>query len=94
MGVNIYCETLSGQVHPDWDSSKLAGDRDFAAMIHQLPHRQEKRDEMDIEGKYRPTDFPAWRAAIAAQTWPNPGRFEHLMDILEADETQFIYLSW
>ena len=95
MGLNIYCEGPDGKNHPEWDNAKLAGDKEFAALFSTLPYeRGAKGGPPDFEPYYRPTDFAAWRAAIASRQWPNPGRYEKLMDLLEANPEFQIYLSW
>jgi hypothetical protein len=94
MGLNIslYRRPLGGKMVEDsaWDSAKLAGDRDFPAVLYSVPYKEHPEDD---ELK-RPTDIPACRAAIAARSWPNPGRFERMMDLLEADPDLWIYFGW
>jgi hypothetical protein len=96
MGVNIYVKKLPGYSnHPDWDSSRFSGDKDFAFMLPKLPCETRNISSYpDFELYHRPSDFPAWRDAIAEWDQPNPGRFEHMMEILERDQDYWIYLDW
>lgn len=92
MGLNICLYRRDQTRHPDWDAGRLVGDREFAKLIDSLPHIAERwGDHMDFEWHYRPADFEAWRTALATQEWPTPGRFERLLDLLEADPSYWIY---
>ncbi|RXR28978.1 hypothetical protein [Sphingobium fluviale] len=90
MGLNIMLMTPEGSYHPDWDDGKFAGDREACGLICGLPNIQEWINEIDA--RYRPYDFAAWRAA----PWPddNPDRWSHLIDLLEADERYWINFSY
>lgn len=95
MGLNILLEGPDFKRHPDWDDAKLAGDKEFAQMFESLPFDRGLRGGApDFEPYYRPTDFTAWRQAISSREWPNPGRYEKLMDLLEANPDFYIYLSY
>lgn len=99
MGLNITlyrkgsADSLAG-----WDDAKLAGDKDFASLVAGLPSSVKIEESWaaphDFDWHVRPADFAAWRAAIASREWPNPGRYEHLMDLLEANPDLYIYFSW
>lgn len=96
MGINIIVADGYTE-HPEWDDARYAGDRDIAVLVATLPHESRTRKgTLDFEGEreYRPSDFTAWRIAAADREWPNPGRFEHLIDLLENDPEFWIYLSW
>lgn len=92
MGLNILLTTLDGRDHPEWDWSKMAGDREATALIAQLPCEVvNPLPPPDYEPHYRPTDFAAWRAA----TWPgvNPERWPLMIDLLERDAEFHLYFS-
>lgn len=90
MGIHLCCQTLDYKDHPNWDWIRHAGDRDFVSMLRELPNTLHGSDNDFM----RPTDFKVWREAVAKVQWPNPGRIEHLLDILEADPSYYIYVSW
>lgn len=88
MGIHICVYGPDGGDHPDWDWIRYAGDRDFPSVISGLPAKE-------LYGRvFRPADFKIWREAIAKVDWPNPGRFEGLMDLLEKNPKYGIYFSW
>ena len=90
MGINLCLKTLNGKDHPTWDWIRYSGDREFAALAINLPCTRSGHD-----GEYqRPTDFSAWRTAVEKAQLPNPGRHEKLLDLLQADENYWIYVSW
>lgn len=96
MGLNISVmkPDHSGD-HPDWDWLRYAGDREFGKMVFDLPHITKGPNGYGDDWQYiRPADFTAWREAIAKVEWPNPGRFEGLLDILEREPDYWIYLSY
>lgn len=101
MGINIclYDET-TGREEPGWDSLRYAGDRELGLLIGSLPRRVRNglKDDLtlppDYEPHYRPMDFAEWRAAAAALETPNPGRFEQLINLLEANPGLWVYLSY
>ncbi|MEV4934380.1 hypothetical protein [Sphingobium sp. LSP13-1-1.1] len=96
MGLNILVTKLSSlrDSHPDWDDMKYGGDRQAALLMHSLPIETVDLSTgyPDVEPYYRPTDFAAWRDA----PWPeeNSDRWQHLINILEADPSYWIYLSY
>ena len=90
MGIHLCCQTLDYKDHPDWDWIRYAGDRDFVSMLSELPKTLHGSDNDFM----RPTDFKVWREAVAKKVWPNPGRIERLLNLLEADTGYFIYVSW
>ena len=89
MGINLCLQTLNATDHPMWDWSRYSGDREFAALASKLPSIRSDRDRNYI----RPTDFSAWRTAVEKAQLPNPGRHEQLLDLLQADENYWIYVS-
>lgn len=91
MGLNIAIQK-NGVDHPEWDSSRFAGDREFPSFMRGLP--QIVKTSLGSEDpEYRPGDFAAWRAAIASREWPNPGRFEKMMDLLEQNPDYWLYFG-
>lgn len=100
MGVNICIyDEQTGKEVIDWDWFRHAGDRDIAKLIGELPHisRNGLKDNIkfpDFEYHYRPSDFSVWRDVAKAHQWPNMGRFERLIDLLEDNPTYWIYLSY
>lgn len=94
--INIHLQrTLDYEDHPDWDSSCLHGDKMFAQMFYKVV----PIDSISIEPTetfYRPQEgsWPKWRKWLASVKWPNPGRFEKMLDILEKDKDYWIYISW
>ena len=90
MGINLCLQTLSCKDHPDWDWGRHAGDKEFVKLSFDLPTIRSGHD-----GEYtRPTDFAVWRAAVEKAELPNPGRHEKFLDLLEADENYWIYVSY
>lgn len=87
MGVNLCLYTKAHREHPDWDWTRYSGDREFAALTGGLPSAGTEDDLV------RPTDFAKWRAAVADARLPNPGRHEKLLDLLEADEGYWLFVS-
>lgn len=98
MGLNISVYNRKSEELPGWDWIRYSGDRDFADLVGKLPPSVKLEENWagphDFEFYVRPIDFAAWRAAIAAREWPNPGRFERLMDMLEASPEFFIHFGW
>ena len=77
MGLNILVVNKSGGRHPQWDWSRLGGDRGFAELAGNLPRIDENwTAPPDYEWHTRPANFDVWRKAISEQEWPNAGRFE------------------
>lgn len=98
MGVNICLYRTDGTEHPEWDWGRYAGDSEIARYVTHLPSILRRGlDDKDPWGEshFRPADFDAWRTAAAAhKDWPNPGRFERLIDLLEKNPDCWVYLSW
>lgn len=101
MGINLLVyDEVSGREYPGWDSLRYSGDGDIAKLLSDLPSvsRNGLRDHLtlppDCEPHYRPTDFEAWRRAASNRIWPNPGRFEALIDILEKNPNCWLYISY
>lgn len=98
MGLNIVIETLRGERAADWDTVRYAGDRDFSTLVSELPPSAKDvvSEPPDFETFIRPAQgaFEVWLTAIKAREWPNPGRFEHLMTVLEHNPDFYIYFSW
>lgn len=94
VGVNICIKKPeTHEDHPDWSWFRMAGDRQFAAMVPELP-LVAKGEDGDEWLYVRPADFRAWRNAIAKVEWANPGRYDGMLDILERDSDYWIYLSY
>ncbi len=93
MGINIVIVDSDGNEHPDWDSFRYASDNDIKDLVLSLPHECRNK-EPDIEYVYRPADFGAWKAAAQSRTWPNPGRFERLIELLEQNPDCWIRISY
>lgn len=95
MGMNIYIQRLPDfKDHPDWDSDKWAGCREFAARVLALPHEAQKvGDFPDIEWFFRPKDFEEVREAIKAPEMPNKDLFLSAIDILENNSDYWLYCS-
>jgi hypothetical protein len=89
MGINLYLQTLDGMNHPQWDYLRCAGDRELVDLVDDLPNIQSRFYE---EVYTRPTDFAAWRVAV--DKLPNPARHKKLLDLLAADESYWLYVSW
>jgi len=95
MGLNICLQRRDYSELPGWDTGRLAGDKEFVALMADLPKIEENwAAPHDFEFYTRPADFAAWREAIADRQWPNPGRFEQMLDLLEANPDCWIYISW
>jgi len=83
-----------------WDWG-LAGDRELASRLADLPKTvwldTDPDDPMDVayERGFRPTDFDVWRKAEAEYDEPyNPGRFTSLIELLAANPTYWVRISW
>ncbi len=96
MGINI-CVMRPDHTgdHPRWDWIRYAGDREFARLAASLPHDTKGPDGYGDDWIFiRPADFAAWRTAIAKVEWPNEGRYDELLDILEREPEYWIYFSY
>lgn len=91
MGLNICVIDRNAKDVPDWDWIRYAGDRDFPGVVGDLPTVS---NEKLYDGAFRPVDFPAWRERVSGREWPNPGRFERLLDLLEANPDWWVYYSF
>lgn len=97
MGVHLHLEFGdSHDHHPDWDWLRHSGDFTFTKFIDVAPKLIRARwDDGDMFGPLiRPLDVKVWREGIAAYPWPNCGRFEHMMDLLETNPNLWIWESW
>ena len=97
MGVHLMLCRKSGGVcerELGWDGARYHGDRDFAALIGRELPVERVGDGIYEDIMERPADFAKWREVIAARDWPNPGRFEQLTDILEANPDVWLYVSY
>lgn len=93
MGVHLVLSTEDGEEHPDWDWLRHAGDSDFAGLLGSELGYVTSSEEDPWDRGMRPSDYAAWRAVIAAREWPNPGRFEKLVDLLQANIHHWLYVS-
>lgn len=95
MGINICMVDGAGDRVPEWDWIRYAGDRDFPQVVSGLEIEQAPASLCVRVDDYlfRPKSISAWRARIAEVDWPNPGRFEHMLDLLEADPNRWLYYS-
>lgn len=95
MGLNIILQKVvdgrPGEWEPLWDTGKFHGDRDFAKEVALMP-RIEVLDDCDLY--VRPMVIEAWRELVASREWPNPGRFERLLDLIEQDPELHIFFSY
>jgi hypothetical protein len=94
VGVNLIIETLSGERHTEWDPFINGGHKQFAReILHKLPLVTHRSGEnlRDIDYHYRPSDFAAWREAVA--NLPNADLFRQMIDIMERDERWWLYVS-
>lgn len=95
MGLNICVCNRRYQEHPDWDWGRMGGDKEFVEFSTTLPRIEQNWGSLpDYEWYWRPADFKRWREALAAREWPSPGRFEHLVDLLERDTQYWVHFSW
>jgi hypothetical protein len=95
MGLNICVIKDDNTEYSGWDAVRRPGDREFAEMIKSLPfERGPLGRDSAAEQFYRPTNFGAWRTAIANGDWPDRSRFERLIDILEANPSYYLCLSY
>uniref|UniRef100_A0AB74UN45 Uncharacterized protein n=1 Tax=Caulobacter phage BL57 TaxID=3348355 RepID=A0AB74UN45_9VIRU len=86
---------------PGWDPHINGGHKAFAREVLDQtrtpyvskPNPTEDRwsDRYDDRWYIRPTDFPAWRAAV--QGLPNLDLFLGMIDILEENPTYWLYIS-
>lgn len=97
MGINIFIWNRSGEDHPAWDGAKHSGDGLAADAIVRLAAREGCSSDDWLDGTLRPADFTEWRSALAftdKPDFPNPGRFGHMLDLLEADDQWWISIIW
>lgn len=78
--------------HSVWDSTRYAGDKEFAAEVLSNPIAS---FEMRIGDDYyfRPRFVSAWRDWDAAQA-SNVGRWARLTELLRTDHELWVYQSW
>ena len=93
MSLNICLVTSDlREDHPQWNFEKHTGDQRITQLL-KLPVSSLTVDEVTVVE--RPADFGVWRDTLNG--WPasnqNPGRFEHMLNLLEADDRYWIYLS-
>lgn len=100
MSVHLHLRKLdSYDDHPDWEPLIYAngGFKHFVRnVLRALPKVEERiGDPMDGEYVTRPTDFAAWRAAIAAdpQIAGDMSCISRLVDILEKAPDYWLYVS-
>ena len=95
MGINICVQGLDGTEEPSWDSIRFAGDRELGGLFGELEtERHNIGSEFEPDFVYRPKDISAWRSAVAAREWPNPGRPVELLDLLERRPDLWVYISY
>lgn len=97
MGVHLSVHNADGDRHPNWNWLRCAGDKEVAGTLTSLPHVSGPPGEAWIEDAIRPSDFTAWRVALAYtddETFPNAGRFSQLIDLLEGDAQWWLTISW
>lgn len=96
MGLNIivrHAET--GVEHPEWDSGRMGGDREFMTLLDGMGTvRNREPTWLDDSFMVRPADIQALRAALPDDEWDNPGRFTSLLAILDADPDWWIEASY
>lgn len=99
MGVTVHLYTTASAQHPTWQWG-IAGGREVAALIPDLPHTTAAFDRDPAETYYepaeleliRPSDLARWRAA----DWPdvNAEHWQEMLDILECEPEYWIYISF
>jgi hypothetical protein len=94
MGLNICVCDQGYRDALEWDDSRYAGDRDFAANAPSSILYREPRDPYDDVPLFRPSDFSVWRAYVASREWPNAQRYHHLLDLLERDPALWMRFSY
>lgn len=96
MGMNLCVETLQDKEHPDWDDVRHAGDYEFVSATRDLPRVNWDETAGVASEYYRPADFPAWRvvALEVEKASENHGRIQKLLDLLEADDSYWIRISY
>lgn len=95
MGVYLCITDADGNDRPDWDFG-LAGDFDICRLLINLPHVEpEGNDPLDTT-ILRPSDFAEARAAESKLDphRPNPDRYRELLNRLEENPDEWIYISW
>lgn len=95
MGVNIHIQTTKGEKHPDWDSFRYGGDKEFASNFVKLENDTWTPPGYPYEDdRYllRPKNMEQFRALAHASQWPE--RWSKAADILEAAPAYWIYLSY
>ena len=101
MGINLcVCRFKDGKFvaevsHELWDSSRYAGDKEFATVILGDESKTVSVREEGIDGEWlhRPRDIAAWEAWDAA-FGSNAGRWAGLAKLLDADPGLFVYQAW
>lgn len=100
MGINISLVTGDLREIPgsDWDSVRHQGDLSFTGLAITLPLLQRDWSDVDV-WRPAPGTFMQWRQAIAdwrlRMGWDimNTGRWEHMMDVLEARPDVWVCVS-
>lgn len=96
MGLNISIQVPETYAeHPDWDSARYAGDREFWETFKEIEFDQREADGFPWEDDrvwYRPKDFPAFRSAATASE--SPKRWQHAADLLEASAVHWLYFGY
>jgi len=95
MSVNIFIMDMNRNNHPDWDPYINGGHKQFARQVLPNLPRNEARTGSgdDIEYLIRPTDFDEWRRVLRATFDFNENLWAKMVDILESDETWWLYIS-
>lgn len=94
MGLNINVINAANFAdHPDWDSVRYGGDRDFVALASTLPS-EEMPYTLSDSSLIRPVGFDAWREAINKHGFDNSDRYLNLLHILETDESYWLNVSY
>lgn len=99
MSVHLYLRTRTDwRNHPEWEpeSSANGGHKHFARNVMGTLPREDVRsndDPYDFDWLTRPTDFAAWRAAIAADPELEGSNLPLLVDLLEREPDRWLYVS-
>jgi hypothetical protein len=91
MGLNLYLQRPDGTEHPDWDSSKFAGDRDVFNAITDMGVIYHQPFDL-YEPLLRPVDL----GTLDEIKWPefNAERWEQLCRILRDEPDYWIAASY
>ena len=87
MGVHICIYDESGNDVKEWDRLRQANDKQFPELTDGIPYEE-------VEHGIRLKEFEVLRNRIKSTDWNNKDRYLLLVDLLENNESYYLYFSW